>query len=90
MADAKLVGSTLPTNCKLFGKQRSKTKADKTEMIKIRYASVFGSLMYAMVCTWPDIGYVVRVVIRFMSKPGREHWVVVKWIIRYLKGTSSV
>ena len=59
-------------------------------MIKIPYASTVGSLMYAMVCTWSDIRYAIGVVSRFMSNPGREHWVVVKWILRYLKGTSSV
>ena len=36
------------------------------------------------------IGYAVGVVSRFMSNPGREHWAVVKWILRYLKGISSV
>ena len=51
MLDAKPVGSTQPTNCKLFGKQSSKTKVDKAEMMKILYASVVASLMYAMVCT---------------------------------------
>ena len=25
-----------------------------------------------------------------MSNPGREHWVAVKWILRYLKGNSSL
>ena len=25
-----------------------------------------------------------------MSNPGREHWAGVKWILRYLKGTSGV
>ena len=59
-------------------------------MMKIPYASTVGSLMYAMVCTWPDIGYVVGVVSRFMSNPGKEHWNAVKWILRYLKGTSNM
>ena len=49
-----------------------------------------GSLMYAMVCTWLDIGYSVGVVNRFMSNLGKEHWVVVKWILRYQKGTLRV
>ena len=62
MADAKPVGSTLPTNCKLSGKQSPKTKVDKGEMMKRPYASAVGSLMYAMVCTQPDIGYKVEVV----------------------------
>ena len=57
---------------------------------QIPYTLVVGSLMYAMVCTWPDIGYAIGVVSQFMSNPGKEHWVVVKWILCYLKGTSSV
>ena len=46
--------------------------------------------MYAMVCTRPDIRYAVGAVRRFMSNPGKEHWNAVKWIFRYLKGTSNV
>ena len=46
--------------------------------------------MYAMVCTRPDIGYAVGVVSRYMSNPGKEHWNAVKWILRYLKGTTNM
>ena len=59
-------------------------------MTKVPYASVVGSLMFVMVCTRPYIGYVVGVVSRYMSNPGREHWPAVKWILQYLKCTSSV
>ena len=31
-------------------------------MMKVPYASIVGSLMYAMVCTGPDMRYVVGVV----------------------------
>jgi len=44
--------------------------------------------MYAMVCTRPDIAYSVGVVSRFLTNLGKQHWQVVKWILRYLKGTS--
>ena len=57
-------------------------------MSKILYASAVGSLMYAMVCTRPDIAYSVGVVSRFLANPGKQHWQEVKWILRYLKGTS--
>ena len=87
MLEVKPVGSTLPTNCKLSGKQSLKTKAEKR---KVPYASAVGILMYAMVCTRPDIGYAVGVVSRFISNPGKEHWNAVKWILRYLKGTSNM
>ena len=90
MLEAKPVGSTLPVNCRLSGKQSLKMKAEKAEMMKVPYASVVGSLMYAMVCTRPDIGYVVGVVSRLMSNPGKEHWNMVKWILRYLKGTWNM
>ena len=45
--------------------------------------------MYAMVCTRPDIAHPVGVVSRYMNNPGKEHWMEVKWILRYLKGTTN-
>eukprot|EP00253_Pinus_taeda_P015538 PITA_15538 len=47
-------------------------------MSRVPYASAIGSLMYAMVCTRPDIAHAVGVLSRFMSKPGKEHWIAVK------------
>jgi len=40
-----------------------------------------GSLMYAMVCTRPNIAQAVRVVSRYMSNPRKEHWKAVRWIL---------
>ena len=45
--------------------------------------------MYAMVCTRLDIAHVIGVVSRFLSNPGKEHWAAVKWILKYLRGTSK-
>jgi len=58
-------------------------------MSRVPYVNVVGSLMYAMVCIRPDIAHVVGVLSRFMSKPGKEHWKIVKWVFRYLCGTSD-
>ena len=58
-------------------------------MEKVLYASVVGSLMYAMLCTRPDIFYVVGMVSRYQSNPGEAHWKVVKRILRYLKGMMN-
>ena len=58
-------------------------------MSKVPYALAVGSLMYAMVCTRPDIAHAVGVVSRYMNNPGKEHWMAVKWILRYLKGTTD-
>ena len=59
-------------------------------MKKVPYTSTVGSLMYAMVCTRLDIAHVVGVVSWFLSNPGKEHWVAVKCILRYLRGTLRV
>ncbi|CAH9072329.1 unnamed protein product [Cuscuta europaea] len=45
--------------------------------------------MYVMVSTRLDIAHAVGVVSRFMSNLGKEHWEGVKWLLRYLKGTSE-
>jgi len=39
---------------------------------------LWGSLMYAMVCTRSDITQAVRVLSRYMSNPEKEHWRAVK------------
>ena len=59
-------------------------------MSKVPYASLVGCLMYAMVCTRPDLAQVVSVVSRYMANPGRQHWTAAKWILRYLKGTKRL
>ena len=58
-------------------------------MSTVPYALFIGSLMYAMVCTRPDIAHAVGVLSRYTSHPIIEHWNAIKWILRYLRGTSS-
>lgn len=43
------------------------------EMEKILYASMVGSLMYAMVCTRPDIAHTVGSVSRLLANLSKEH-----------------
>ena len=90
MNNAKVVSSPLATHFKLSTKQSPSTDKEKEDMERIPYASVVESLMYAMVCTRPDIAHAVGVVSRFLSNPGKEHWNAVKWIMRYLRGTSKM
>ena len=89
MNEAKLVSTPLGSHFRLSKEQSPKTKEEMDRISKVHYASAIGSLMYAMVCTRPDIAHVVGVVSRFMSRPGKQHWEVVKWILRYLKGSSD-
>lgn len=90
MEKAKPVSTPLALHFKLSKEQCPSTIEDKERMKNVPYASAVGSLMYAMVCTRPDIAHAVGLVSRFLSNPGREHWNAVKWIMRYLKGTVDM
>ncbi|CAM8972008.1 unnamed protein product [Rhodiola kirilowii] len=90
MEKAKPVSCPLVTPFKLTKGSSPKDEHEKKEMDKVPYASAVGSLMYAMICTRPDIAFAVGVVSRFLSNPGKDHWEAVKWILRYLKGTSKL
>ncbi|CAI7734908.1 unnamed protein product [Closterium sp. NIES-54] len=55
------------------------------------YPELVGSLMYAMMCTRPDLAYPVSVLSRYVA-PGRftsHHWSTAKRVLRYLKGTQD-
>src|SRR5260221_2000268 len=51
------------------------------------YTTMIGSLMWAALCTCPDIAFVVNNLAQFNSSYGLEHIAGVKRIFRYLKGT---
>ena len=46
--------------------------------------------MYSMICTRQDISHAIGVVSRFLENLGKAYWEAVKWIFKYLKGTSKV
>ena len=48
-----------------------------------------GSLLYLSGWTRPDIAHAVSNVAHFCSRPTMEHWIAMKRIFRYLKGTSE-
>ena len=51
------------------------------------YQSAIGSLLYLANWTRPDIAAVVNILSRHVSKPTQKHWLEVKRVFRYLKGT---
>ena len=55
-------------------------------MFKVPYSLEVCNMMYAMVCKKPDIAHAVG---RYMNNLGKEHQKVVKWILRYLRGTYT-
>ena len=58
-------------------------------MQKIPYALAVGSVMYAQVCTRPNIAFIVSMLGRYMSNPGVDDWKAAKRVMRYLKRTKD-
>ena len=57
MQDSKPVNVLILVGVKLSAEQCPKTQEEEEDMSCVPYASVVGSLMYAMVCTRPDIAH---------------------------------
>jgi hypothetical protein len=59
MQDSKSIDIYIDKSLSLSCDMCPKTLEEKEKMFKVPYASVVGSLMYAMMCTRPDICYVI-------------------------------
>nr|GEZ78195.1 retrotransposon protein, putative, Ty1-copia subclass [Tanacetum cinerariifolium] len=88
--NGKSVQMPLGGHFKLSLKDCPVRDCDVERMSKVPYANAVGSLMYLIVCKRPDIAYAVSVVSRYLAKPGKNHWEVVKLILIYLRGTANV
>ena len=63
---------------------------ESAQMKSIPYASIVGSIMYAQVCTRPDLAFVTGMLGRYQSNPGLDHWKAAKKVLRYLQGTKGL
>jgi hypothetical protein len=55
----------------------------------ILYASAIGSIVYAMICTHPDISYALSATSMYQSNYGEAHWTIIKSILQYLRRTKE-
>ena len=88
MQDSKKCFSLFRHGVHLSNQMCPKTQEEREKMINCPYALAVGSLMYAMLCTRPDICYAMSIVSRYQSNLGSEHWTVVKHILKYLNRTK--
>jgi hypothetical protein len=58
-------------------------------MKSITYASAIGSLIYAQVCTRPDLAFVTGMLGRYKKNLGISHWNGIKKALRYIQGTKG-
>ena len=72
MDHSKPVSTPLAQHFKFDHSTLPSTDKEVEYMKSVPYSSVVGNLMYAMVCTRPDLIFDVSVVCRFMSNPGKS------------------
>src|SRR4051812_40320199 len=75
---------------KLSVTQCPATTKEREEMSSKPYALAIGSIMYAMLCTRPDVALAVSLTNRCQSNPGMDHWIAVKNVLNYLRRTKDL
>ena len=62
--------------------------ADRASEAVVReYQAIIGGVMFAMICTRPDIAYAITTLAQFASNPLPVHSQALKRVLRYLRGT---
>lgn len=87
MHDCNPVSSPMDHNQKLTADMCPATDEERAKMKDIPFQEAIGSIMFAAQVTRPDICFAVNAVSRYIQNPGNLHWMAVKRILRYLKGT---
>ena len=82
MSECKSVSTPVDVSMKLQKESDSPAFNQKKT-----YQSAVGSLLYLSSWTRPDITFAVSNVAKYSADPRQEHWVAVKRIFRYIKGT---
>ena len=67
-----------------------KIHEERVHMDRIMYTSAIGSIMYAMLCTRPDVSHVLSITSRYQANPSEKHWMTVKNILKYLRRTKNM
>nr|GEV77077.1 hypothetical protein [Tanacetum cinerariifolium] len=69
--------------------QVASTPEEVKRMQNVHYASVVGSIMYAVRCTRPDVAFAQNITSRFQHNPDELHWTAVTNILKYLRNTKD-
>ena len=71
--DTKFVSTSLAPHFKLKAIVSHTIVEEREYITHVPYANIIGSLMYAMVCTRPDLSQAVSMVSRYIHDPERGH-----------------
>lgn len=86
MENSNAVGAPMDVNTKY---SRDMTDSNENNG-KFPYREAIGSLLFAAQVTRPDINFSVILLSRYSEEPKWAHWLAVKRIMRYLRGTIDM
>lgn len=89
MENSHSVSTPLNPGVKLTLDMKPGNDEERDHMRNYPYRSLVGSIMYAMICTRPDISTAVGKLTQYLNDPSLDHWKAAKRVIRYLKGTAD-
>ena len=87
MTNSKAIATPLEIGIKIL---LSNSQEDISKEIDYPYREAIGCLMYAMLCTRPDLSFSICYLSRFSNNPRIEHWKALKRVLRYIKGTIKL
>lgn len=73
-----------------FDHSNLKREASESDEVEKRCRMVIGSLMYAMLCTRPDLCLSISVLSRYQSCASMDLWNALKYVLRYVKGSLDL
>ena len=88
--EVKSVSGPLAPHLKLSADISPKIIVVREYVSYVPYTNAVGCLMYAMLCTRPDLSQAMSMISRYMHDPGKGHQEAVRWILRYIKGIVEV
>ena len=88
MQDCKSGDTLIAKGDKFSLNQCPKNDFKEKEMQKNPYSLAIESLMYAQVCTRPDIAYVTGMLGKYLSNLEVDHWKAAKRVMRHLQRTK--
>lgn len=83
MVECKIANTPMESNLKLV-------VSDAMPVTSKPYKELIGCLMFIMTISRPDISAAVNYFSRMQAAPTDQHWVYLKRVVRYLKGTINL
>jgi hypothetical protein len=91
MEELKSVSTPFAVGSRYLSANSDNEGAAKPSTMEIKqYQAMVGSLVYAMLCTRPDLAYAIQQLSQFSPNPTNAHFQAAKRVFRYLQGTHMM